>query len=312
MKPGRSSRTAEYMAFFRALESLRPPGARLFTDPFAFYFLRSSLRAAIRLARIPLLSSAVAGYADRRLPGARTSAIARTRWIDDVVCQSLQDGFSRIVILGAGFDCRAHRLPAIAAATVFEVDHPDTLALKRARLLEALPKTAENVRFVEIDFNRQSLQDVLGKLLSDSSRPALFLWEGVTNYLTQDSIDSVLRFVSTCAPGSRLVFTYVHAGALDGSVHFEGAPQILRDVAQIGEPWTFGLFPEAVPAFLRERNLILDRDASARDYRAQYFSARADQMRGYDFYHVALAHVPAAEDSLASLNHATLRSSPHA
>jgi methyltransferase (TIGR00027 family) len=301
MKPGRSSRTAEYMAFFRALESTRPPELRLFSDPFAVHFLRPSLRAAIRLAAIPVLHAFVARYADRRLPGARTSAIARTRWLDEVVVESLQRGLTQVVILGAGFDSRAYRLPALASATVFEVDHPNTLALKRARLLEALPRMPENVRFVEIDFNRDSLPEVLRNVNFDSSRTVLFLWEGVTNYLTQDAVSLVLRFVATCAPGSRLVFTYVHAGALDGSVVFDGAPKILRDVTRIGEPWTFGLLPESVAAFLREHHLVLDRDAGARLYRAQFFGPSAAQMRGYDFYHVALAHVPHEQETPTGL-----------
>jgi O-methyltransferase involved in polyketide biosynthesis len=87
MEPNTASRTAEYMAFYRAMESARPRRKRLFTDPFAIHFLRPSLRRAAVLSRIPYLAAAVAWYADRHAPGARTSAIARTRLIDDVVSQ---------------------------------------------------------------------------------------------------------------------------------------------------------------------------------------------------------------------------------
>jgi methyltransferase (TIGR00027 family) len=292
MRPGRSSRTAEYMAFFRALESLCPPASRLFCDPFAANFLRPLLRFFASLARVPLFASLVAKYADRRLPGACTSAIARTRWIDDALNQAFPSEIPQMVILGAGFDCRAYRLPSLSSTAVFEIDHPATLALKRTRLMAVLKQIPGHVRFVEMDFHRESLAEVLHAAGFEKSRPALFLWEGVTNYLTQQAVDAVLCFVAQCASGSRLIFTYVHAGALDGSVAFDGAPKILEDVAQIGEPWTFGLFPEGVPAFLRQHHLILDCDVSAREYRAQYFGSRADRMRGYDFYHVALAHVP--------------------
>jgi len=104
---GQSSRTAEYVAFFRACESVQPKSKRLFFDPFAKHFIRRSLRAAVWFSRIPLLGALVPWYADRRLPGARTSAIARTRWIDDATCQALHENIRQIVILGAGFDCRA-------------------------------------------------------------------------------------------------------------------------------------------------------------------------------------------------------------
>jgi methyltransferase (TIGR00027 family) len=306
MQPGRSSRTAEYMAFFRALESACPPSSRLFDDPFAVAFLSPSLRFFAALARLPFFASLVARYADHRLPGARTSAIARTRWIDDAVNPAFQSQIPQMVTLGAGFDCRAYRLPALSSATVFEVDHPDTLALKRARLSAVLKQIPSHVRFVTTDFNRETLAGVLQAAGFEKSRPALFLWEGVTNYLTQQAVDTVLHLVAQCAPGSRLIFTYVHAGALDGSVPFDGAPKILQDVAQIGEPWTFGLFPEHVPAFLRQRHLILDCDASAREYRAQYFGSRADGMRGYDFYHVALAHIPHPHELTVAADASTL------
>src|SRR5215472_545179 len=108
MESASASRTAEYMALYRAMESARPRGKRLFTDPFAIHFLRPSLRSAAVLCRVPFFATGVGWYADRRAPGARTSAIARTCLIDDVVLRALTDGIRQVVILGAGFDCRLY------------------------------------------------------------------------------------------------------------------------------------------------------------------------------------------------------------
>jgi methyltransferase (TIGR00027 family) len=283
------------MAFFRAMESLRPADRRLFADPFAVHFVRPPLRKAVWFSRVPILCAFVNWYADHRLPGARTSAIARTRFIDDALTP-LAEEVTQVVILGAGFDCRAYRLPYLNRTTVFEVDYPDTLASKLACLRDVLPKIPDNVRFVEIDFNRQILPEALRRAGFQSSRPAVFLWEGVTNYLTAEAVDSVLRCVASCSPSSRVIFTYVHSGVLDGSVRFEGATRLLRDVARLDEPWTFGLSPNQVGGFLRERGLCLDRDLSAREYQSQYFGAAAQRMKGYDFYHVAIAHVPGGKE----------------
>jgi methyltransferase (TIGR00027 family) len=291
MKSGHPSRTAEYMAFFRACESLRPESGRLFDDPFATHFLRLSLRAAAWASKVPILAAFIRRYADHRLPGARTSAIARTRLIDDAVCHSLRSNIPQLVILGAGFDCRAYRLPGIHSASVFEVDHPATLASKLDRLRRVLPKLPGHVQFVPIDFNHQQLPHLLRQGGFDSSLPALFLWEGVTNYLSAAAVDSVLRFVSSCAPRSQIIFTFVHSGLLNGSVHFDGGEKLLQDVAQLSEPWTFGLDPRQLPDFLRQRGLQLDFDSAARDYRAYVFGTESSRMSGYDFYHVALAHV---------------------
>ena len=156
---------------------------------------------------------------------------------------------------------------------------------------DALPKIPETVRFVEIDFNRQALPDVLTGAGFQSSKRAMFLWEGVTNYLTTDAVDSVLRYVAGCGPGSRIIFTYVHAGLLDGSVRFYGGERLLRDVARLGEPWTLGVFPEALAEFLGRCGLCLDCDLSAHEYRSKYFGVAADETTGYHFYHIAVAHV---------------------
>jgi len=285
------------MAFFRALESARPLRVRIISDPFAMYFLRPALRCAVFLSRVPLLGGAVTWYADRRLPGARTSGVARTRLIDNVLGEALRDGIAQVVILGAGFDCRAYRLPAMRAAVVFEVDQPATRSAKLERLRRVLPEIPDNVRFVEMDFNRQSLPDVLRQAGLDPRRPAVFLWEGVTNYLAADAVDAVLRFIAGCAAGTRVVFTYVHRGALDGSMRFPDAAELLRDVARLGEPWTFGLAPEEVPDYLRARGLQLERDAGAREYRVEGFGPKGERMKGYDFYHVAIASVPRRRDA---------------
>ena len=286
------SRTAEYMAFYRALESLRPAAERLFYDPYAVSFLNPSLKRAVSLSKIPVLDSIIAACSDIRLPGARTSAIARTRFIDEVWSLALHDGIYQIVILGSGYDCRPYRLSDAGSAVIFEVDHPGMLAEKRDKLKQKIPDLPQNIRFVGIDFNRESLPKKLVENGFDITRPSLFLWEGVTNYLTHEAVDAVLRYIGTLAPGSRLVFTYVHAGMLDGSRAFFGAKRLLLDVAELGEPWTFGLDPAKVPGFLLERGLKLDRDLGANEYRALYFGKRERKMKGYEFYHVALCYVP--------------------
>lgn len=289
MQSHKPSRTAQYMAYFRALESARPPRHRLFYDPFAPYFLDAVLRGAAFLTRIPLVTPLVARYTDFRLPGARTSAIARTKLIDDALLEALASGISQVVILGSGFDCRAYRLAELNRAAVFEVDHPATLAIKLDRLHRALPKVPDNLRYVEIDFMHQALPDVLACSHFDPSLPAFFIWEGVTQYLAGDAVDSVLAFVAACAPGSRLIFTYVHAGMLDGSVRFKADARLLRGYAGLGEPWIFGLLPDRVPQFLGESGLTLEHDWSANDYRLLYYGKSAERMKGYEFYHTALA-----------------------
>ena len=130
----RSSFTAETVALQRAFESVRPPGQRLFCDPYAVAFLRPGLRVLAQAARMRFLRWLAVGLYDAVAgPGPRPSAVARTRMIDDEVAAAMGErGNGQCVLLGAGFDTRAHRLLALTGCRVFEVDHPATQAVKRA------------------------------------------------------------------------------------------------------------------------------------------------------------------------------------
>jgi methyltransferase (TIGR00027 family) len=286
------STTAELMALFRALESVRrPAAARLFEDPWAAGFLRPSLRAAVWVAGLPVVGGLVSRAIDARFPGARSSGVARTRWIDDELRAALAAGARQVAILGAGFDARALRLPELSAARVFELDEASTSRAKQARLLRrgALPA---HVTFVAADFERATVDDLLRAAGFDVSAQSVVLWEGVTNYLTAEAVDATLRGVARlCAPGSRLVFTYVHRGLLDGSPAFGDSQSVARLVRRVNEPWTFGLDPAELPAYLHERGLALVRDVDSVEYRSRLLGPHGPHLRGYEFYHCAVADV---------------------
>jgi len=276
---------------YRALETgerRRPP---LFRDPYALGFLPRGLALAVRAARSGVVRGVLERYADRRAPGARTSAIARTAYIDDAVRAAVTAGIDQLVILGAGFDCRAHRMPELAAARVFEVDRRDTQVVKRAQV-PAAGAGAAGVCYVAVDFLRDDVGASLAAAGWDAGRRSLFVWEGVTNYLTEDAVRHTLDWIGTAAPGSRVVFTYIHAGVLDGTVAFDGGPLLMANVRALGEPWTFGLDPGAVAAFVARSGLRLCEDLGADDYRKRYLGAVA--MPGYRFYRIAFAEVPVA------------------
>src|SRR5690349_1341454 len=113
MRKGHASRTAEFMALFRALESSLPEATRLFDDPLARMFLTWPLTIVARLTSLPGLGRLLPWIIDYRVPGARSSAVARTKFIDDAIRASLGEHTEQLVILGAGFDSRAYRMPGL-------------------------------------------------------------------------------------------------------------------------------------------------------------------------------------------------------
>ena len=263
MRAGRPSRTAEYMALFRALESTRPAGQRAFSDPLAAGFLTPPLRAAVALAGLPLLGELVPRVVDCRWPGPRASAIVRTRIIDDALGQALHDGARQVVVLGAGYDTRAYRTDGIDATRVFEVDHPSTQASKRARLEHLIGPVPPYVSFVGIDFDKDKLGAALLRAGYAQTEATFFIWEGVTNYLTAEAVDTTLRWVAEhSGPGSAICFTYIHRGLLDGSASFPGSEPWVAAVRGAGEPFTFGWDPAELADYLAERGLRLISDVS--------------------------------------------------
>jgi methyltransferase (TIGR00027 family) len=289
---GRSSFTAETVALQRAFESARPAGRRLFSDPHAVEFLRPGLRLLATAARSRLLWRPAVGLYDLVAgPGPRPSAIVRTKVIDDEVRDSAST-VGQCVILGAGFDMRAHRLDALAACPVFEVDHPATQATKRA-VVARLGLRHERLAHVPVDFEADDLAVALRGAGFDAAVPAVFVWEGVTNYLTREAVAATLGTVrDLAAAGSRLVLTYVDRRALAEPSPFAEARRWVRGVARVGEPWTFGLLPDEAPGFFAAHGWRVRADTSTFDVR---FAGRRE--RGSRLYRIAVADVVATRVS---------------
>lgn len=270
----RPSRTAQHNALFRAIEQRLPEP--LFVDPWARRFLRGRYRLAALLPAAVLVR-----VIDLRWPGPRAGVCVRTRWLDDQIGAALERGLDQLVLLGAGFDARAHRLPGIERVRVFEVDHPATQAMKR-RVVGAAPA---HVTYVPVEFGRDSLPDALARAGLRPQARTLLLWEGVTNYLDERAVDATLRFAARA--GQSLLFTYVDRGVIDGSREFMGAAESTAHVKKLGEPFTFGFDPGELGGYLRERGLDLEEDLAVSEIARSYYPDARPPV--YAYYHVVSA-----------------------
>lgn len=204
--------TAALIARVRAAEGELPAGERLFEDPYACLFTATKLGPEEE----ELFASA---------PFFRDQVRLRTRFIDDVVRAALAEGIRQIVILGAGFDCRALRMAEIGAAgaSVFEVDFAAQISRKRAILDGAGIRVPAHVRYAACAFGEAGFDAALSRDLSAAGREVgaavLFIWEGVISYLEPADVDTMLRWMARdAASGTRVVFNYrpgFGAGTLD-------------------------------------------------------------------------------------------------
>jgi len=269
------------MALFRAVETAKRPDRRLFEDPYATPLLSGTLKALAEAARWPLIGGLVPAFLDLGWPYTRSSGVVRTRMIDDLVAEAIRGGAQQLVLFGAGFDSRPYRMRAAQGIPVFEVDHPATQKVKRERLGQ-LPRS---VQFVPIDFEKDDVELALRTAGFDPEKPALAIWEGVVNYLTEAAVDANFTMLARLlAPGSRLILTYVDKRALDGSVPFQGARRWKSWVRFSGEPFIFGFDPARLADYLRPQGFVLESDVSTAEAAKRYC---ASNETGSELYRVA-------------------------
>ena len=234
-----------------AVEQTFPREKRLLDDEVAYQFLPFVGKLMVTLSRFPPVRSLLIGLTEGDSPGIWGGMLRRKRFIDDKVIDALKAGITTVVNLGAGWDTRAYRLPALHRTRIFEVDLPETIAAKRTKLEQVFGRVPENVTLVPMDFDHQNLEEVLRSYGQRPEEKTFFIWEGVTQYLTEAGVRQTFAFLAKAAVGSRLVFTYVQQDFLDGTAQFglSVRSQVVRVKDQL---WRFGMKPEQIAAFLAE------------------------------------------------------------
>jgi methyltransferase (TIGR00027 family) len=135
-------------------------------------------------------------FADLRMPNA--SNATRTRIIDDWLRDRiLADPDLQVVVLGAGFDSRAFRLPG---GRWTELDHPALIAIKDQKLPAS--RAPNPLTRVGIDFATQKLEDKLPALQGDHT---VVVMEGVSMYLTDIQLKTTLSALQWAYPRHTLI-----------------------------------------------------------------------------------------------------------
>jgi methyltransferase (TIGR00027 family) len=281
------SRTALGAAICRLIEQYQPEETRLFSDPLAGELVGAPIRW---LMRLPAVRNLTVKQTDAVATGIYGAQICRTRFIDDAVRAALSRGIRQLVILGAGLDTRPYRLPGIQRVKVFEIDLPSVQDAKKKRIRNYIGRLPDHVAFIPIDFDTQSLESVLDGTAFDPSRPAIFVWEGVTQYIMEDAVTQILRFIGKCAPGSIVAFTYVLKSVIERRSAIEGADHMM-DVVAKQTPWVFGLEPSRVADFLKPFHLPLTAHVGAAEYEERYLKPVNRKLAVFEGERVAEATV---------------------
>ena len=175
------STTAVGVAAVRAAEAAQP--APLFVDPLAPVFVRAA-QTFWTVDRVE--------PADRRRVGALIFWIrVRTRFLDDVIARACAEGCRQFVVLGAGLDARAFRLPLPPDARFFEVDLPAVLAFKERVVRDNAFTPACDRIVVPADLAGDWGGD-LDRAGFDRAQRTTWLAEGLLVYLTEATREAVV------------------------------------------------------------------------------------------------------------------------
>ncbi len=295
VEPGKTSYTAEVVCALRSIGALDPDPKTRNPDQMAKLFVNPALNTSFPGLGLAFEDAKLA--MDQMNNGVFYYVNARTLHIDVLLTQALKTGCRQVVIMGAGFDSRAYRFHEdYPNVRFFEIDLPATSADKQQRVEKLLGQRPNWVTFVPIDFNTQTLNEVLGEAGFATDQKTFYVWEGVTYFISQDGVDSTLRYIARySAPGSRIVFDYMLDDVVQGVDYSAyGARRTVYYVAIRGEPYVFGIAPQQLETFINLRGLTLLSDLGPDDLTQRYLIRSDGTISGKiaGFVRIVYAEVP--------------------
>jgi methyltransferase (TIGR00027 family) len=243
--------------------------APLVEDAWAHRLLPASGRAGAALTRWSAVRRALFAATEKKMRGGWASFLCRKRYIDDQLVNAVPKGVDAVVILGAGYDTRAYRLPELAGIPVYEVDLPGNIDRKAAAVRRCLGRVPPDVTLLPVDFETDDLADSLRGKGFDRGMRTFYIWEAVTQYLTEPAVRKTMEHLAGAAPGSGLAFTFIRKDFLDGQTMY-GAESAFEEFVVKRRLWQFGLHPEVVAEFLAEYGWREVEQAGPEEYQARY------------------------------------------
>ena len=268
--------TAQGVAKQRLIETIAGADKRVINDPYADSFVIGS-------GFIKLMGHKLNAWLSEKLaPGFHEHLIARTKFIDELIQKSAVNGTEQYVILGAGYDSRAHRLELPSSLKIFEVDQPEVSDNKLAKLPKELPNS-ENVTYVNIDFSYQSLTEQLIGAGFDQKKSAIFTLEGVSQYITKEAVSSTIKELASLTRDINSIFFMSYVDELldknPEACFGEGYPNPAKKAslikglsAKVGEPWISFYNGSEIEDLLSQNGYSIEENVTLEDLNSLYFS----------------------------------------
>ena len=211
------SDTARWVAYFRALETLRPDA--LFRDPHA---------------------ERLAGKHGFQIANALTGGnkqewawVARTYLFDQFIIRALEDGADLVLNLAAGLDARPYRMNLADTLQWVEVDFPEIIAYKEEILANEKPRC----RLERISLDLSDLADrreLLAHLDTRATR-IVVASEGLLIYFSPDEVASLAADLAAQTHFQTWIIDLASPGQLRLMQRTTG-----KQLSEAGAPFKFG------------------------------------------------------------------------
>lgn len=207
-------------------------------------------------------------------------SVVRHRLLLDQIHQADQAGVRQLVVLGAGLDTTAYRMPGdLSSWTVFEVDHPATQTWKQGRAAAAGWQTPSNLVYAPCDFESQEIFHALSAVGFDVTQPALVSLFGVILYLTREATIGAFEQLADLAPGSSVVVTYSPPPDGGDPIAAEAFGNSSKKVDSTGESFIGHYSAEDLEALIRHAGFGDVTHHPNDELSRHYFGDRSDGLR---------------------------------
>jgi len=258
-------KTGYGVAAGRAMMMLYPKEKRLFEDPYSEKLLSPVYQFYIWLMRNPKKRDSLMKKGEKSAPGTMGWFLCRDRYVDDKIAEAFKKTeIESVVNLGA-------YIPDIEKTMYFEVDHPTIIKKKQKKMKKILGRLPDHVIYVPIDFQKQSLDIELKKAGYNLTSKTLFIWEAVTQYISEEANNSTFRYIGQAAPGSKLVFSYVIKSFLEGKYSNDGIKKLAKQFTKKNNPlFITGFYPAEMKDYLSKYSLSLIEDIDSVEMQDRY------------------------------------------
>ncbi len=270
-----AAKTGTGPTFLVAVEQSFPEDQRIITDKMAYPVLPLMYRVMVRLFSIKFIRHWLIGTSETNTPGIWSGMMLRKLYINEKL-DKMGAEIKQIVNFGAGYDTRSLTLPSISSVPIWELDQKQIMKTKEKRIEATLGSIPDHMKLVSSDLDHDNITQTLITQGYSDKIPTFFILEAVTQYLDENSINKMFKFLSSAPSGSKLVLTYIIKEFIEG-VNMHENKKLYQDYV-FPEIWKFGMYTEDCAEFLEGYGWKLIEDVGADDIYNKYIKPKARDM----------------------------------